>query len=206
MFAQRGSPRRAVCCRSSALPHRFAARGRDHCRSGGHRRTVLWALLRFASGLSHTTGRLLVSGLALNGLIRNGHRPVLGLYFTGLGLGIVVSGLAIAAMQRVLNWAQQWTAFGVLGLVFLAPAWAWLPAPAPATAAPAGGGHELLRCRLELTFLAGGRRVRAAANTSPRAPASRRQGQRSCRERPRHRRRGSRTCATTRSARSGSPS
>ncbi|MDE1978833.1 MAG: YbfB/YjiJ family MFS transporter, partial [Betaproteobacteria bacterium] len=55
--------------------------------------TAVWAVLRFVSGLSSTAGLLLASGLALNWLIRHGHRPELGLHFTGLGLGIVVSGL-----------------------------------------------------------------------------------------------------------------
>ena len=100
---------------------------------------VLWAVLRFVSGLSSTAGLLLASGLALNWLIRHGHRPELGLHFTGLGLGIVVSGLAVGAMMDRLGWAQQWMALGLLGLVFFVPAWLWLPPPAPAAPLPAGG-------------------------------------------------------------------
>ena len=50
--------------------------------------TAVWAVLRFVSGLSSTAGLLLASGLALNWLFRHGHRPELGLQFTGLGLGV----------------------------------------------------------------------------------------------------------------------
>ena len=58
----------------------------------------LWVALRFVSGLSSTAGLLIASGLVLNWLIRHGHRPELGLHFAGIGLGIVVSGLAVAAI------------------------------------------------------------------------------------------------------------
>lgn len=102
---------------------------------------VLWAILRFFSGLSSTAGLLLASGLALNWLIRNGHRPELGLHFAGLGLGIVVSGLAVGAMMDWLDWAQQWVGLGLLGLVFFVPAWLWLPPPAPSGPLRAGGTH-----------------------------------------------------------------
>ena len=99
--------------------------------------TAVWAVLRFVSGLSSTAGLLLASGLALNWLIRHGHRPELGLHFTGLGLGVVVSGLAVGAMMDRLGWAQQWVGLGLLGLVFFVPAWLWLPSPA--ASGPLGG-------------------------------------------------------------------
>jgi predicted MFS family arabinose efflux permease len=91
---------------------------------------TLWALLRFVSGLSSTAGLLLASGLVLNWLMRRGHRPELGLHFIGLGGGIVVSGLAVAAMVGNLSWQGQWIGLGLLGIAFFLPAWFWLPAPA----------------------------------------------------------------------------
>ena len=91
---------------------------------------TLWAVLRFVSGLSSTAGLLLASGLVLNWLMRRGHRPELGLHFIGLGGGIVVSGLAVAAMVGNLSWQGQWIALGLLGIAFFLPAWFWLPAPA----------------------------------------------------------------------------
>ncbi len=99
---------------------------------------LAWALLRFVGGMSSSAGMLLASGLVLNWLMRQQHKPVLGLHFTGLGLGIAVSGLAAGALAR-LPWSGQWLALGLLGLVFFVPAWRWMPQPA-AAAAPAPGG------------------------------------------------------------------
>lgn len=98
---------------------------------------TLWVILRFVSGLSSTAGLLLASGLVLNWLIRRGHRPELGLHFTGLGLGIVVSGLAVAAMVGNLPWDLQWIGLSLLGIAFFLPAWWWLPAPESAQAGAA---------------------------------------------------------------------
>jgi len=91
---------------------------------------LLWAILRFVSGLASTAGLLLASGLVLNWLMRMGHRPELGLHFIGLGLGIAVSGLAVVAMAEWLAWDALWIGLGVLGVVFFLPAWHWMPAPA----------------------------------------------------------------------------
>ena len=76
-----------------------------------------------------TAGLLLASGLVLNWLIRQGHRPQLGLHFVGLGLGIAVSGVAVAALVQGLPWDRQWLGLGLLGIVFFGPAWLWMPPP-----------------------------------------------------------------------------
>jgi MFS family permease len=90
-----------------------------------------WALIRYIGGLCGATGMLLGSGLILGWLMRQGRRPELGLYFIGLGLGIVVSAMGAWGLSQVWpTWSDQWLAFAALGLVFFVPAWKWRP-PVP---------------------------------------------------------------------------
>ena len=104
-----------------------------------------WALIRYIGGLCGATGMLLGSGLVLGWLMRQGRRPELGLYFIGLGLGIVVSALGAWGLSQVWpTWSDQWLAFAALGLVFFVPAWKWRPPVPPQMvvshdAAPAAG-------------------------------------------------------------------
>lgn len=78
----------------------------------------VWSVLRFVAGFSSTAGLLLASGLVLNWLIRQGHRPQLGLHFVGLGLGIAVSGVAVAALVQGLPWDRQWLGLGFRHCLF----------------------------------------------------------------------------------------
>lgn len=98
---------------------------------------ALWSALRLVAGLSSTAGLLLASGLVLNWLLAHRHRPRLGLHFAGLGLGIVVSGVATGLLAGHATSSAQWGWLGVVGALFLIPAWAWMPAPAPASSAQA---------------------------------------------------------------------
>lgn len=100
----------------------------------------VWALSRYLGGLCGAAGMLLGSGLVQGWLMRSGRRPELGLYFIGLGLGIVVSALGAMGMTWLnLDWAAQWQGFALLGLVFLIPAWAWRP-PVPPPVVKAANG------------------------------------------------------------------
>ena len=90
----------------------------------------VWAASRFIAGLSTAAGMLLGSGLTFNWLLRNGHRPELGIHFSGVGIGIVICALAVQAMSGWLDWRAQWLVFAALGLLLLIPILAWLPAPA----------------------------------------------------------------------------
>ena len=101
----------------------------------------VWALVRYVGGLCGATGMLLGSGLVLGWLMRQGRRPELGLYFIGLGLGIVVSALGAWGLAQLWpTWSDQWLAFAALGLVFFVPAWKWRP-PVPPEVVIAHDAH-----------------------------------------------------------------
>ena len=91
---------------------------------------VLWAMLRYIAGLTSVCGMLIASGLIMNWLMRHQFKPLLGLHFAGLGLSISLSGIAVGLMATSLVWNELWIAMGLLGIVFLIPAYLWMPAPA----------------------------------------------------------------------------
>ena len=93
---------------------------------------ITWAVLRYLAGLSGASGMLLASGLIMNWLLRHQQRTELGLHFSGLGLGVVLSGIAVGALSEIpLGWDAQWLALGAIGLLLFVPAWVWMPRPAP---------------------------------------------------------------------------
>ncbi|MDR7299163.1 putative MFS family arabinose efflux permease [Pelomonas aquatica] len=118
-----------------------------------------WALSRYVGGLCGAAGMLLGSGLVQGWLIRAGRRPELGLYFIGLGLGIVVSALGAMGMTRLeLDWAAQWQGFALLGLAFLLPAWVWrppVPPPAGKAAAAQAPNRRWMALMVAAYFCAG---------------------------------------------------
>jgi len=91
---------------------------------------VVWAVLRFISGVSSSGGMLIASGLILNWLIRHNYRGELGIHFAGAGLGIVFASLVVEVLvQLSQGWAQQWLWFAVAAALVSIPAWRWMPRP-----------------------------------------------------------------------------
>ncbi len=90
---------------------------------------IVWAIMRFIAGFSSAASLLIATGLILNWMIRNGHKPELGLHFAGIGLGISLTAVLSMLMMDRLNWAQQWFVFTVFAVVVAIPAWTWLPRP-----------------------------------------------------------------------------
>ncbi len=115
-----------------------------------------WALWRYIGGLCGASGMLLGSGLVLGWLMQHGRRPELGLHFMGIGLGILFSAVGAWGLGQLWSdWATQWWAFAVVGLVFFVPAWRWRPpVPPPPAAKAAGAGDAQAPRRWLWTMLA----------------------------------------------------
>ena len=82
-----------------------------------HDHPVVWYASRFFTGVASATGFMLGAGLILNWLHHNGYRQELGIHFTGLGLGIVISALVVEATGLdsllAMNWRLQWVALAL---------------------------------------------------------------------------------------------
>lgn len=87
----------------------------------------LWAILRFLSGISSATGMLLGAGLLMHWYIKHNKSAVLGGFFSGLGIGIVITAVMAKLMDHHLSWALQWQAYALISLLLILPIFRWLP-------------------------------------------------------------------------------
>ncbi len=95
-----------------------------------HSHPVVWYASRFFTGVASATGFMLGAGLILNWLHHNGHRQELGIHFSGIGLGIIVSALVVHATGVYeLHWRLQWVVLAAVGFILLVPAVLLLPMP-----------------------------------------------------------------------------
>ncbi len=103
-----------------------------------------WVLLRTLSGIASAFVLVLTASIALDSLARAG-RPALGaLVYAGVGTGIALSSLGVAAAiaaDPTMTWRGLWIALGVLSLALVLPPLFVLtrrePPPAPAAAGEA---------------------------------------------------------------------
>lgn len=87
----------------------------------------LWYLLRYLAGLSSSAGVLIGAGLLMSWLLRQGHKPELGIFFSGLGIGIVITAILAELIRAHFSWNQQWLIYAAAALVLLLPVWRWSP-------------------------------------------------------------------------------
>lgn len=87
----------------------------------------LWYLLRYVSGLSSAAGVLLGGGLLMHWLRHNNAKAELGIFFSSLGIGIVLTAITAQLIKIDYTWDQQWLIYGLLALVLIIPVLLWFP-------------------------------------------------------------------------------
>lgn len=92
---------------------------------------LLWALSRFAGGLTGAAGMLLASEFILQWMRARDLPANLGPHFAGLGGGIAMTGCVSLLAAGQLSWRGQWLAFALIALALLPLAWRLVPRPAP---------------------------------------------------------------------------
>jgi predicted MFS family arabinose efflux permease len=101
-----------------------------------------WSVVRFVAGLASAGVLVLATGLVLDDLRRQGRASLSGWLFSGVGLGIVVSGVVVRLTGESLGWRGDWLLLALLATAAIYPCWRWLPravrerAP-PSTSPPA---------------------------------------------------------------------
>src|SRR5829696_5835044 len=86
-----------------------------------------WSVVRFAAGLASAGVLVLATGIVLEGLRRQGRASLSGWLFSGVGLGIVVSGVVVRVTKETLDWRGDWLLLAFLATAAIYPCWRWLP-------------------------------------------------------------------------------
>jgi predicted MFS family arabinose efflux permease len=86
-----------------------------------------WSAVRFVAGLASAGVLVLASGLVLDDLRRQGRASLSGWLFSGVGLGIVISGVVVRLTAETLGWRGAWLLLALLATAAVYPCWRWLP-------------------------------------------------------------------------------
>ena len=109
----------------------------------------IWLALRFVAGLASAGVLVFASAVVLAELSRRGRPRLSGLFYSGVGAGIALSGLVVLAPNVELPvgaaWRADWLLLGALAAVLVVPCWAWLPGSHADVGGDAGGADAAER-------------------------------------------------------------
>jgi predicted MFS family arabinose efflux permease len=86
-----------------------------------------WSVIRFVAGLASAGVLVIATGIVLDNLRRQGRATRSGWLFSGVGLGIVVSGVVVRVTSEMLGWRGDWLLLALLASAAIYPCWRWLP-------------------------------------------------------------------------------
>jgi predicted MFS family arabinose efflux permease len=118
-----------------------------------------WGVIRFVAGLASAGVLVVASGLVLDDLRRQGRASLSGWLFSGVGLGIVISGVVVRLTGDTLGWRGDWLLLALLATAAIYPCWRWLPRAvreneAAGTSSPAPVSDQAVRIAHVLLFAA----------------------------------------------------
>ncbi|WP_417783372.1 YbfB/YjiJ family MFS transporter [Terasakiella pusilla] len=113
---------------------------------------VIWSGLRYVSGLTSAAGMVICTSLVMDHL-KLRHRPdYIGIHFSGVGLGVILSGSVLTWAEPLLGWATSWEAIGLIGLALAIPAMMWVNGEGLST--PVAGHANAVKLRQKkITYL-----------------------------------------------------
>jgi predicted MFS family arabinose efflux permease len=101
-----------------------------------------WSVVRFVAGLASAGVLVVATGLVLDDLRRQGRASLSGWLFSGVGLGIVVSGVVVRLTRDTLGWRGDWYLLALLATAAIYACWRWLPGAVQANALSATSTAE----------------------------------------------------------------
>jgi predicted MFS family arabinose efflux permease len=106
---------------------------------------AIWSAVRFVAGLASAGVLVLATGLVLDDLRRQGQSSLSGWLFSGIGLGIVVSGAVVRLTGETFGWRGDWLVLALIAAAAIYPSWRWLPHTVRENAPPAASPPATVR-------------------------------------------------------------
>lgn len=76
-----------------------------------------WSLMRLSGGVASAILFIVIAAEVGETLLRSGHGHWVGLLYSGIGLGIALSGIFVPYFDSIGNWATAWSGMGLIALV-----------------------------------------------------------------------------------------
>ncbi|WP_194841357.1 YbfB/YjiJ family MFS transporter [Salinibacillus xinjiangensis] len=89
----------------------------------------LWFIFRFISGLTSGFVFVLASSIVLDHLARSKRSTWSGLFYSGVGIGIFITGFMVPVFDQFFNWQGSWIGLGLISLMIGVFSMLWLREP-----------------------------------------------------------------------------